>query len=148
MRLLASTDYALRILILLAAEPPGEPRSVEALASDLGGLSRHHLHKVVQNLANLGVVRTQRGTGGGVLLAVAPAELRLGELVRRLEAGQAPVECFRDDGGACTLTEGCRLKGMLGTAWRAFLASLDAHTLADLQLRKPTITRAHDTPCP
>lgn len=133
MRLLASTDFALRILMLLAATPQDEPRSVEALASDLGGLSRHHLHKVVQTLVGLGVVRTQRGAGGGVLLAVAPAEVRLGELVRRLEAGQAPVECFRDDGGACTLAGGCRLKGMVSSAWHAFLVSLDAHTLADLQ---------------
>jgi len=132
MRLLASTDFALRVLMLLAAAPAGRPVSVEALASDLGGLSRNHLHKVVQALAGLGVVRTVRGARGGVVLAVPPAELRLGVLVRWLEAGQAPVECFRSDGGCCTLTAGCRLRGMIGAAWQDFLASLDRHTLADL----------------
>lgn len=132
MRLLASTDFALRVLMLLAAAPSERPLSVETLARDLGGLSRDHLHKVVQRLAELGVVRTVRGTGGGVRLSVPPAEIRLGALVRRLEAGQAPVECFRNDGGCCTLTAGCRLRGMIGTAWNDFLASLDRHTLADL----------------
>ena len=44
MRLLASTDYALRILMLLAEQPNGERLSVETLARRLGGLSRHHLH--------------------------------------------------------------------------------------------------------
>lgn len=132
MRLLASTDFALRILILLAAAPQGRALSVELLARELGGLSTHHLHKVVQTLANLGAVRTRRGAGGGVVLAQPPGEIRLGALVQRLEAGQAPVECFRDDGGCCSLVAGCRLKGMIGTAWRDFLASLDRYSLADL----------------
>lgn len=133
MRLLGSTDFALRILMVLAAAPGGRPVSVEALSRALGGLSRHHLHKVVQTLAGLGVVHTVRGVGGGVLLAVPPSEIRLGALIRQLEAGQAPVECFRTDGGCCSLTAGCRLRGMIGSAWTGFLAILDRHTLADLQ---------------
>ena len=131
MRLLASTDIALRLLILLAREPPGRPVSVDTLASRLGGLSRNHLHKIVQDLAALGVARTVRGAGGGVLLGVPAETVRLGDLIRRLETDQALVECFRPDGGGCTLTAGCRLRGMLGTAQAAFYASLDEHTLAE-----------------
>ena len=131
MRLLASTDFALRVLIRLAAESEGQHLSVEALARELGGLSRNHLHKVVQELAALGMVRTVRGARGGVALAKPPGEIRLGELVQRLEAGQSLVECFRADGGACVLTPRCRLKGMLGGAWAAFLRELDRSTLAE-----------------
>jgi Rrf2 family transcriptional regulator, nitric oxide-sensitive transcriptional repressor len=129
MRLLASTDYALRVLMRLSAEPAGGHLSVEALANELGGLSRNHLHKVVQELAALGVVRTLRGARGGVALARPAAEIRLGSLVRQLEADQSLVECFRADGGACVLTPRCRLKGMLGSAWSAFLRELDCYTL-------------------
>ena len=74
MRLLASTDFALRVLMRLSAEPPGGHLSVEALARELGGLSRNHLHKVVQDLAALGVVRTVRGARGGVALAGPPRD--------------------------------------------------------------------------
>ena len=131
MRLLASTDYALRVLMFLAEEPPGRPVNVERLASVLGGLSRHHLHKIVQELTALGVTRTARGAGGGVVLAMAPEQVRLGALARTLEEDQPLVECFRAEGCACTLAPGCRLRGMLGSAKEAFYASLDCHTLAD-----------------
>jgi Rrf2 family nitric oxide-sensitive transcriptional repressor len=67
-----------------------------------------------------------------VALAVAPAALRLGPLIRRLEAGQALVECERADGGACTLAPGCRLRGLLGTAEARFYEALDAQSLADI----------------
>ena len=131
MRLLTSTDFALRVLIRLAGEPAGQHLNVEALARELGGLSRNHLHKVVQELAELGMVRTLRGAHGGVALARPPGDIRLGALVRQLEAEQALVECFRVDGGACVLTPRCRLKGMLGGAREAFLRSLDQYTLAE-----------------
>lgn len=131
MRLLASTDIALRVLIVLAGSPPDRPLSVEVLSRGLGDLSRNHLHKIVQDLAALGVARTVRGAGGGVLLAAAPEKIRIGSLIRQLEGDQPVVECFRSDGGGCTLTAGCRLRGMIRDARGDFYESLDEHTLAD-----------------
>ncbi len=131
MRLLASTDYALRLLILLGQAPPQAQFNVETLAERLGGLSRHHLHKIVQDLTACGVTRTVRGAGGGVRLAQAPEQINLGAVIRYLESGQALVECFRPEGSTCTLMPGCRLRGILGTAERDFFARLDRHTLAD-----------------
>ena len=131
MRLLASTDFALRVLMLLAADPGGGRMSVETLARRLGGLSRNHLHKIVQDLTALGITRTMRGTGGGVTLAVPPEHVRLGTLVRHLEADQPIVECFRQDEGACTLMPACRLRNMLRVAQDRFYTSLEDHTLAD-----------------
>jgi Rrf2 family nitric oxide-sensitive transcriptional repressor len=130
MRLRASTDFALRTLMRLAASPQ-EVLTVEQLARELGDLSRNHLHKVVQELATLGLVRTSRGPRGGVGLAVAPAEVRIGALIRALEADQPLVECFRTDGGCCPLRPGCRLRELLREARENFLAALERHTLAD-----------------
>lgn len=131
MRLLASTDFALRILMLLGRQEPGQNLSVETMAGLLGGLSRNHLHKIVQDLAGLGVLRTVRGAGGGVSLAKPLADVRLGWLVRSLESDQPLVECFREGGGCCVIDAGCRLRGMLRAAREAFYQSLDQHTLAD-----------------
>lgn len=129
MRLLASTDFALRLLMRLGAEP-GRLRSTEALAAEIG-VPRNHLHKIVQDLAAAGLVRTARGARGGVLLARPPGAIRLGEVVRHLEGGQALVECFRADGGACRLAPDCRLRGVLAGAREAFLRLLDDTTLLD-----------------
>ncbi len=129
MRLLASTDFALRVLLRLGTDPAVK-RSTETLAGEIG-VPRNHVHKLVQALAAAGLVRTLRGAGGGVSLAVAPEGISIGGVVRHLEAGQALVECFREDGGACRLMPGCRLRAALARARDAFLASLDAVTLAD-----------------
>jgi Rrf2 family nitric oxide-sensitive transcriptional repressor len=129
MRLTAFTDYGLRVLMRLADDPAAS-LTTEALARELA-LSRHHLQKVVQALARAGWVATRRGAGGGFTLAVEPAALSVGAVVRRLEEPQPLVECFRADGGACRLTPRCALRHRLARAREAFLADLDRTSLAD-----------------
>jgi len=130
MRLTSFSDFGLRALMRLAAAEPGHSLTVATLARELR-ISRHHLTKVVQALAAAGLVTTRRGAGGGFRLARPAWAITLGEIVRRLESGPALVECFRADGGNCTLTPGCRLKGRLAAAQEAFLAELDRTPLAD-----------------
>ncbi len=65
---------------------------------------------------------------GVYVLAIS---LSVGEFVRGHEQDQALVECFRPDGGACTLLPRCRLRGMLAAAKDAFYQHLDRYTLAD-----------------
>ena len=129
MRLLAATDFALRLLIRLA-EAPGRHRSSEHLAQSIG-VPRNHVHKIVQDLAEAGFVRTLRGAQGGVLLAQPAQAIRVGAVVRHLERAQSLVECFRPDGGACCLSPACRLRPDLARAREAFLASLDSVTLEE-----------------
>ncbi len=129
MRLLASTDYALRLLMRLAS---GSERLMtsEDLAREIG-VPRNHIQKIVQDLAEAGVVRTVRGARGGVALARPAEEIGLGTVVRTLESEQALAECFRADGGACCFSPDCRLKSRLWKAREAFLKELDGSTLAD-----------------
>jgi Rrf2 family nitric oxide-sensitive transcriptional repressor len=133
MRLTAFTDFGLRALMRLAGDPD-RSFSTGEVAREFG-ISRHHLVKVVGDLANAGFVSTQRGAGGGFRLAREPQSITLGEIVRALEGRQALVECFRADGGACVLTPRCRLKGKLAAAHEAFLRELDRSTLADCAYR-------------
>lgn len=131
MKLLASTDIALRVLMLLGRQEHGRTLNVDTIATQLGGLSRNHLHKIVQELSGLGILRAVRGAGGGVSLAKPLENVRLGWLVRKLEGDQPVVECFREDGGCCVIDPGCRLRAMLRVARDAFYESLDRNTLAD-----------------
>ena len=129
MRLTAFTDLGLRALMRLASEP-GRSFTTDEIAGELS-ISRHHLSKIVRDLADAGFIATQRGAGGGFSLARPAQEISLGAVVRRLEDGHALVECFRDDGGCCTLTAGCRLKSKLVRARDAFIAELDKTSLAE-----------------
>ena len=129
MRLTAFTDLGLRAMMRLAGEP-GRSFTTEEIASEFA-ISRHHLTKIVRDLARAGYVATQRGAAGGFRLARPAEKITLGDIVRTLEAGQALVECFRADGGACVLTPRCRLKRRLAGAQEAFLRALDGTTLAE-----------------
>lgn len=136
MRLTSFTDYGLRMLMRMGSAPDRAFSTAEL--ADEFGLSRNHLSKIMQRLAGAGLVRTRRGGGGGAMLARPPEEIRLGEVVRLLEADQALVECFGQGGGDCSIDGRCRLKSRLRAAETAFLADLDRSTLADVALAPAT----------
>lgn len=138
MRLTSFTDYGLRMLMRMASTSD-RSFSTADLATEFG-LSRNHLAKVMQRLAQAGLVETRRGGGGGAALARPASEIRLGTVVRLLEEGQPLVECMSADGGACALDGHCRLKARLRSAERAFFADMDQSTLADIALDSAPVT--------
>ena len=136
MKLTTFTDFGLRALMRLAGAPD-RSFSTSEIAAEFG-ISRHHLIKVVGELAEAGFVTTQRGGGGGFRLARSAQAISLGEVVRVLEGRHALVECFRKDGGNCVLKPRCRLKGKLASAREAFLRELERTTLADCAYPGPS----------
>lgn len=132
MRLTSFTDFGLRALMRMASNPERAYSTAE-LAEEFG-LSRHHLTKIMAALAQAGIVTTRRGSGGGARLGRPAKQIKLGDVVRVLESGQALVDCFSPDGGSCPIAGCCRLKARLHSAETAFLADLDRSTLADLAL--------------
>jgi Rrf2 family transcriptional regulator, nitric oxide-sensitive transcriptional repressor len=143
MRLTAFTDYGLRALMRLAGEP-SRVFTTEEIAREFS-ISRNHLTKVVRDLADAGFVTTQRGANGGFILAKPPERITVGDVVRRMEARHAIVECFRADGGSCVLTPRCRLKSQLKRAADAFLRELDKTSLAECAYPGPPPDRRSKT---
>lgn len=133
MRLTSFTDYGLRVLMRMAGTPDRAFTAAD-LAAELR-VSRNHLAKVISALAAAGLLETRRGGGGGAMLARAPEDIRLGDVVAVLEADQALVECFASGISACTLTPQCRLKARLAHAETAFVEDLNRSTLADCVYR-------------
>jgi len=128
MRLTTLTDFSLRILIHLAVKPEG--RATIAEVAQAYRISEAHLMKVAHLLGQSGHLTTLRGRGGGLQLARPAAEISAGEVVRRMEPDMALVPCFAD--APCAILPACRLKLALHAAREAFLAVLDATTIADL----------------
>src|SRR5690606_26254393 len=106
------------------------------------GISRHHLVKVVHRLQRLGYLETIRGRGGGFALALDPAEVSVGTVVRRTEGTLALVECQAPEINTCPLTPACGLRHALGEAMDAFFDTLDRYTLADLVANPKWAARA------
>ncbi len=138
MQLTKFSDYALRILMHLAAGD--QQRSAREIAQ-AQGLSFNHIAKISQWLAAEGYVEATRGRGGGMRLAVAPKDISVGGLLRKSEAGSPLVECLSDDGGCCALTPACGLLPYLAEAQEAFFAALDDRSLADVMTRRSGLAK-------
>ncbi|MBB5687016.1 RrF2 family transcriptional regulator [Sphingobium boeckii] len=125
MRLTLHTDYALRVLIYLAAHE-GQRCSIPAIAQGYD-ISRNHLMKVVHVLGRGGFIKTVRGRGGGFQLARPASEINIGAVVRHTETDLRIADC-----GACVIGGSCGLTGVLGQAVAGFLQVLDGFSLADI----------------
>lgn len=132
MRLTVQSDYSLRVLMYLAADP--ERRATIPEIARAYAISVNHLMKVVHGLAQSGFVETVRGRGGGLKLARPASAISVGEVLRVVEEDFALVECLGSR-NACRITGVCRLKRVLLEALQAYMGVLDQWTVADLVAR-------------
>lgn len=137
MRLTKHTDYGLRVLIALAVA--GDKLiTIEDLSARLR-VSRNHLMKVTQALVALKLVDGIRGRNGGLRLSREAQSIRIGAVVRALEADQELVACLGDEAATCVFSGVCRLTSALRKALDAFFSELDNLTLADLAQNRSVI---------
>ncbi|PHM62205.1 nitric oxide-sensing transcriptional repressor NsrR [Xenorhabdus ishibashii] len=125
MQLTSFTDYGLRALIYMASLPAGQMTSITEV-TEVYGVSRNHMVKIINQLSHLGLVNAVRGKNGGISLGKPANEIRIGDVVRSLEP-LSLVDC-----SACQITPACRLKSVLNQAVEHFLEELDKHTVADM----------------
>lgn len=130
MRLTTFTDYSLRVLIYVATRREG--RATIGDVARAFGVSGNHLTKVVHFLGKQGFLANVRGRGGGLELAVPAGEINVGDVVRRAEGANVPVECFDAATNRCVISRACELRRVLADAVRAFYGVLAQYTLEDL----------------
>jgi len=130
MKINAHTDFLYRSLIYVALHPDRLVTAREI--AEAYGLSINHIAKVCQDLIRHGFLAGQRGRGGGVRLAIPAEKIHLGDLIYLGESKPAVIDCNAGIGGQCKIAPACRLKGVFAKAQRAFLAELNAYTLADM----------------
>ena len=128
MHLTRQTDFALRAMIYLATLPPSERVQIKQICEAFD-ISANHLSKVVNKLANIGYIDSQRGRGGGIRLGMEARDINVGDIVKAMEPTLNPINC---DDPPCILMPGCRFKMVLGRASQAFVDTISGYTLADL----------------
>lgn len=135
MRLSEYTDYTLRVLMYCAEHP--ERRVTIAEIAEHHSASKSHLMKIVNDLAQQGVLDTLRGRGGGVRLLKRPEDISIGDIVRTSETDFRLVECFDALTNKCLLSPECALRHVLANALDAYFKKLDTVTLADIAMPPP-----------
>lgn len=89
-----TVEYALRAVVFLA-QHPDRSRTTEQVA-EATKVPPAYLAKLMQGLVRAGVVRSQRGVGGGVMLARVPDELTLLEVVNAVDPIKRITTCPLD----------------------------------------------------
>ena len=123
-----TVEYALRAMVQLAYVAP-DSCATEAMAQTTQ-VPRAYLSKVLQSLRKAGLVRSQRGIGGGVGLAKEAKEISILDVVNAVE----PLKRI----SVCPLglpshgTRLCPLHGKLDRALAQVESSFAETTLADI----------------
>jgi Rrf2 family transcriptional regulator, nitric oxide-sensitive transcriptional repressor len=135
MRLSLHTDFALRVLIQVELNDD-KLTTINDIAESFG-ISKPHLMKIVNHLSQKGYLDTVRGRNGGIRLMREPRNINIGHVVRDTEDRLDIIGCLER---YCRIERVCVLRGVLRDATEAFLAVLDAHTLADLIKRRKALS--------
>jgi Rrf2 family protein len=129
------TKYALKALAVLAESRNRGALQIAELASG-ENIPKKFLEAILLTLRNQGVLASKKGPGGGYTLAVEPAALTIGKIVRTFEGDLAPVQCLGDTSPArcaeCADMGTCGVRLVMAEVKTAVSAVLDRTTLADM----------------
>lgn len=130
--------------ILLYCADAGDQRVKLANIAQRLGISQLNVFKIAHLLSRAGLISATRGRNGGVRLARPAADIRIGEIVRKMESTDVEVA-----GLAVPTKSGAggakpQLNAIFDDALEAFIGVLDQHSLADLvstKLLSPPVER-------
>ena len=123
--------YALRVLIDMAEHSGSDYIKLKDIA-ERQEISEKYLESIVKVLVKNQIVEGLRGKGGGYRLSKGPDEIIVGEILRIMEGGLAPVTCLENGSKPCPKAAECRTLGF----WRGLDETIrrytDNFTVADL----------------
>lgn len=119
----------------LAVNDRESPPVTVAEVAQQFNIARNHLVKVSASLTKYGYIQSIRGRTGGIVLARAPEQINIGDLIRLLEDSEQLIDC---DALNCLLSPACGLKAALNHALNNFYDTLNTYTLADVLRGKST----------
>ena len=92
--------YALRVLIDMAEHQTEEYIPLKEIAARQE-ISEKYLESIVKTLVKGQVLEGLRGKGGGYRLRKAPAQYKVGDILRLMEGSLAPVACLESGAAPC-----------------------------------------------
>ncbi len=129
-----ATEYAIRTVIFLAQQPKDEI----VLKKDIcrtQEVTPAFLTKILQPLIKSGIVSSQRGVGGGFLLAKNPSEITLLDILQAEEGPLKLNHCLVDD-GSCSRDEHCPAHDVWNEAQNEMIRVLQNYSVAELVRRE------------
>jgi len=128
------TRYTIRALQHLSDTWRQGPVRLDAIA-ETQNIPRKFLTVILSELVREGIVISHRGREGGYELALAPVDIRYGDIIRLTRGSLALVPCASRNAhehcSNCLPEAECRLRGLMLTLRDEMAAMLDQISLAD-----------------
>ncbi len=134
MRLSSMADYAV-VTMCAAARHCGFARVSAAELAQETGLPLPTVQKLVSALSKGGLLKSTRGTGGGLQLARPAAAINLANIIEAIEGPIALTSCVEAGRHDCALEANCHVRphwGVVNQAMRGALANIPLTRLAEL----------------
>lgn len=122
-----AVEYSLRAMVLLT-QSHDIPVTVQSIA-ERGQIPAPYLAKLLQGLTRAGLVRSQRGVGGGYLLTLTSDKISLADVVNAIEPLQRIKKCPLGISGHLAL---CPLHRKLDQALATIEEAFQSTSLFDL----------------
>ncbi len=134
------TRYTIRALQHLADTVGQGPVRLDAIA-EAQNIPRKFLTVILSEMVRAGLVISHRGRDGGYELALAPVDIRYGDIIRLTRGSLALVPCASRNAyehcNNCLPEADCRLRGLMLTLRDEMAAMLDQVSLADAITLEP-----------
>ncbi len=130
MQLSKKADYGLRLVLELAREYPNKKLATHEIARRQA-VPEPFLAKIAAELSRLGIVISQRGSGGGLILARPPEEISILEVIETLDGPLTFTPCH-DSPHLCCWAGQCVIETVLKEARDAMVKHLKQVSFADL----------------
>lgn len=133
-------EYAIRAMVGLATAPFGTVMQISEIA-DQWDISENFLRKITAHLAKAGLICSQRGTKGGIRLAIPAEKLTLLDVIEAAEGKMFLNKCLMGP-ECCTRTSWCAMRDVWREAQDAMKSILSKKSLAEIASLN-TSARAH-----
>jgi Rrf2 family transcriptional regulator, cysteine metabolism repressor len=130
MKLSTRVRYGIRALLDLALNGDKGPVSLKDI-SIRQDISMSYLEHLINPLVSSGIIRTVRGSKGGIILSEPTTKIKLSDVVSLLGGSTAPVDCV-DSPENCLRSENCVTRGIWKEVKDAIDGVLSSVTLQDL----------------
>jgi Rrf2 family protein len=136
--------HAIRALVVLASQKPGEYCGTSAIAAATEA-PRNYLGKILLILSRRGLVESQKGLGGGFRLSRSPETISLYDVVESIEDVARWKDCAFG-GKACSDESPCVIHTRWGHVRDAYMSLLKNTSVAELVVSGALISVPSDGP--
>jgi Rrf2 family protein len=126
-----TAEYALRVMTSIALSQGAQPVRAKDLAKRIN-VPNHYLSKVLRKLVTAGLLRADRGHGGGFVLSQPPEKIKFIEVLNAVQITTEPKHCIFG-WRQCNSKKPCILHHRWSTVSESFHEWAQATSLADVQ---------------